>query len=737
VSGVLVTLLLGCGGPKPDAELTDSGTSEDTAANPNPDPAPWPHLAYPGVKSDEFSRGRMVNTWVGGAPVGARVLFYTSGTSMGEGPCEDDGHCFDILDPVLLGEAVSGEDEIATLVTDVAADEPFAHRYVQAVVEDPDSAARAFTNVLLRYVVATGADSPVSFSRMTSSHHPSPNTVGNTHTGGVAWIDYNNDYWSDLFVTNGADRQHFLFRNDGDGTFTDVSHLVPKPSQSIEDAGVKFGDLDNDGDSDIIVTADNPFFTSYVKNPSDGGPNMLYRNEGDGTFVEVAASAGIVDPRGWRTSSAALADIDNDGFLDLYLANWAVGVWPHENTDRMLLNRGDGTFDDVTEERGADGGGRDPLTVMFFDADLDGFSDLYVGNTAHVDEPPKFEPDDLFYRNDGGFFREVIAESPGMGDDAIAAMGMDVGDIDNDGDFDLYVTDFWNETPTLPKGNPLYLGHGDGTFSDNACEDRGVCVGYVSWPANFEDLDRDGDVDLVTGTQNDFMPDQVFINDGTGHFTYRLLGPLTNNAAHGGSTADYDGDGAVDLFFWNQASSSVLFRNDGIDDGEWLQLRLFGTVSNRDAIGAVVRATAGGVTQMRRVSGGDSAHSQRELIVHFGLGTHATAEVEITWPSGAVQTLGSIDADQLVFVDETAGVLTEDLTETTATWSASAEELTVTARSSFGGRTALSVDGDALTYDAAAVQHVHSVALVTVDPGSVEIVSERGGSWTVSTQVVP
>jgi len=757
VPSVAMALWLGsgCGGDAsqtpPSSSTTPTASTADTSTSTTPSTSTptadsastlveeWPYPNLPELDSDELVRGREARIRVEGAPAGARVVFYDDDSEMGEGPCEEDGLCFGLLDPQLLGEATADDEGVAVFTQQVPADEPPKHVFFQAVVEDPAGPARFATDPVLRYVAMGQSESPATFTKVQSREQPHPYTDGNSHTGGIAWVDYNGDFWPDLFITNGGGLRQFLFRNDGDGTFSDVSDLVRKPHELVEPAGVKFGDFDNDGDSDIFLPVDTPHpFNSQIQMPHDGGPNLLYLNNGDGTFDEAAEAAGLLDPRGWRNSAAALGDIDNDGFLDVYLGNWAPGNWPHDNDDRMLRNQGDGTFADVTEEQGTDSLARDTLTAQFFDADLDGKLDLYVGNIAHIDSPPDYQPDDIFYLNGAGSFRDATADSPGLGDDAIAAMGIDVGDIDNDGDFDVYVTDKWDATEVLPLGNPLYLGNGDGTFSDNACQDRGVCVGWVSWPAKFEDFDRDGDLDLWTATQNTWMPDQLFVNDGTGHFTYHLLDDFVDNAAHGGSTADFDGDGDVDIYVWNQASDSTLLVNDGIDDNHWLELKLFGTASNRDAIGAIVRATTSSGTQMRRVSGGDSAHSQRELILHFGLGTDDSAEIEVTWPSGTVQDLGTVSGDSLVFVDESEGVLDERLTFVEAQYFATTQELLVRAKSSFGGRTTLEATGlGPLAYDAAEVGHGFWFPKVAIPPLEVEITADRGGSWTVPVEVVP
>jgi len=562
-------------------------------------------------------------------------------------------------------------------------------------------------------------------------------TEGNSHCGGCAWVDYNGDFWPDLFVTNGTGHPHWLFRNEGDGTFADVSDLVAKPDPQIPDAGVKFGDLDNDGDQEILVVVDHAWTSTMDYNPPDGGPNLLYVNQGDGTFVEDAAGTGILDPLGRRNICAGLADYDRDGFLDVYIANWQMNGGQEDNDDRILHNDGDGTFTDVTAQLGLDAYGRDTLTCLWYDAELDGWPDLYVGVATALPGPTQ-NPNDVFYSNQGGTFVDATGDPTVLGNDAQAAMGADIGDIDNDGDWDLYVTDQYL-FPVPPLGNPLYLGDGNGGFLDNTADVAGVQANN-SWPTNFVDFDHDGWVDLFVGRKGAQFPDFVYMNERDGTFRREYCPELFGNGLRGGSVADYDGDGDMDLFFWNYRQESELIRNDSklaAPVSRWLELKLIGTTSNRDAIGALVRVTTGGLTQMRRVSGGDSAHSQQDTIVHFGVGDATRATVRIDWPSGAVQTFSSVATNQLVFVDESAGVMTEDVTPLVATWSSAAQALELEFASNFGGRSRLTADGfGPLAYQAASVSY-HGTWSAAQAPTTVTVTSERGGSWNVPVTVVP
>lgn len=557
-------------------------------------------------------------------------------------------------------------------------------------------------------------------------------TIGNTHTGGSAWVDYNGDYLADLFVTNGGGYKHWLFRNEGDGTFADVSYLVPKPDNKLEDAGVKFADIDNDGDSDIFVPVDNAhFLIPNITQPGDGGPNLLYVNQGDGTFAEAAEVAGLVDPLGRRSIASAFADYDLDGLVDLYVANWELMKLPlglQDSYDRLLHNVGGGIFEDVTAETGVDGGGLDALVVAWADLNQDQYPDLYVGNVAHAYCPPNFLIDDKFYRNVAGTFTDFADTSPGIGDDAPAAMGFDVGDIDNDGDWDVYITDII-EGHVTPLVNVLYKGNPNGTLSDNSA-DTAFVTADRSWPCNFADFDRDMWTDLWVGTSLTEDLDYMFVNRRDGTFGSVAVDGFHGYKSRGGSISDYDGDGDVDIFAWAHDGLSHFLRNDSTDTRNWIEFKLLGVESNRDAIGAVVRIGAGGVTQMRRVSGGDSAHSQSDLIVHFGAANHATVNVGVTWPTGVEQQFPAVPVNQLVVVDEATGIVVEELAEMEVVYDAVGRALSVVTRSNYGGRTSLTVPGyGPLRYVAERTRFEGVFEELEAVPSDLRIESSRGGSW--------
>ncbi|MFT5288433.1 MAG: hypothetical protein ACI8QS_001457 [Planctomycetota bacterium] len=561
-------------------------------------------------------------------------------------------------------------------------------------------------------------------------------TQGNTHTGGSAWIDYNGDLLPDLFVTNGKNLPHYLFRNEGGGTFSDVSHLVPKPDIGTDSAGAIYGDIDNDGDYDLFVMVDSPeiVVVNQPVNPPEGGPNLLYLNNGDGTFAEVGASYGVVHPLDLRTICAGFADYDLDGFLDLYLGSWTPYSLPlgtQDDYDRLLHNDGDGTFTDVTTQYGTDGYGLDALCMLWLDTDFNLFPEFYLGNTAFTHSPPAFDTTDAFYRNNLGLsFTDEVTGELGFGHDAYAPMGIDAGDIDNDGDWDLYITDT-QTTPPRPMGNALYLGNPDGTFGTNQAANAGV-QSESSWPCGFADFDRDGWVDLWVGTLASTTGDRIYRNMHDGTFTQVIVPNFIPSRSRGGSYADYDGDGDMDLFDQNDKANSHLFENTTLTTSGWIEFKLYGQTSNRGAVGTVVRLSSDGLNQMRRVSGGDSAHSQSDSILHFGTGASSTVSATITWPSGAVQALPALVPGDIYLIDETAGLLSEVVSDAGITYDELSGTLTVVVSDTFGGRTSLSAvtHGD-LTYDAASLTYTGSFGGLSVRPDNCTIASERGGNWTL------
>ncbi len=486
------------------------------------------------------------------------------------------------------------------------------------------------------------------------------------HGLGISWIDVNDDGWPDLFVTNGFNRDAHLFLNDGAGAFANVDNLLPA-LPNVELMGSVFADYDNDGDSDLYVFTDNEVMESV-----DGPPNLLLKNlfvesgriipPGVPLFVDVAPEAGVDDladpPFGaypaYRSTTGGWLDYDRDGDVDLYVAHWAWRV-PGQapNADRLFRNNGDGTFTDVTTQVGihwdlaSDSENLRPA-LAFIAAHLDGdlWPDMYVSNVR--DQPPFHH--DFLYRNDGdGTFSDVTADSPGVGDDTEADMGLTVSDVELDGDWDFYISDLMDTNlDEEPLGNAFYLGNGDGTFGENSAVEAGI-DGDDSWGVNFFDVDRDGYEDLFVAVTGMSKTSLLFMNDKDATFTEQAVasGITATGKGRGSSVADYDRDGDLDLAVVYEDGELKLYRNDSINARHWLALKLRGTVSNRDAIGALVRVTASSRVLMRQVLGGSSIHGQDDLDLFFGIGQATRAsKVEVFWPGGLVNTYTNVNADQ-------------------------------------------------------------------------------------------
>ncbi|PYT16962.1 MAG: hypothetical protein DMF51_03440 [Acidobacteria bacterium] len=502
---------------------------------------------------------------------------------------------------------------------------------------------------------------------------------------GACWLDYDGDGWQDLYLVQsgplpGSPRppgtpHSRLFKNKGDGTFVDVTDAAGVANATGYGNGCTAGDYDNDGDEDLYVT--------------NFGPSVLYRNNGDGTFTDVTAQAGVAN--GLYATSAAWADYDNDGRLDLFVANYvdftmddqkfcgdvrknrrsychpdAYGGLP----DLLYHNEGGGRFKEVARASGIwdpDGKG---LGVVWFDYNNDGNQDLYVANDATPN---------MLYRNDGnGRFTDVtLLAGVCCSEDGKpqSGMGVDAGDLDGDGWQDLFVTNLSNETNEFYRN----LG-GKGPF---AIVTYPAGLGEVSllmsgWGTDMFDFDNDGDLDLVVTNghpMDDIALDSdiityaerpfLFENDGHGKFADvgRTHGAYFNgtDVGRGLATADYDNDGDLDMLIATNGRKPTLLRNDGGSAaGHWITLRLVGARCNRDAIGARVTVRAGGHAQVYDTRSSSSYLSQNDMRLHVGLGSAAQVDsIEIRWPEKVkrVEKLGPVGADQFLVVKEGSGIV--------------------------------------------------------------------------------
>ncbi len=476
--------------------------------------------------------------------------------------------------------------------------------------------------------------------------------------GGAAAADFDNDGWVDLYVTR-VRQPNLLYRNLGDGTFADVA-ATAGVDFSGRSSGCIWGDVNNDGWVDL-----------YLLTINRNGQNFLYLNNGDGTFREEAAAWGVAMTGGVERgpSSAAFGDYDLDGRLDL-----VVWTWSADNPANALYHNEGGAFVDVTEA--ARVFERIPRQGVSFRDEVEGwsgaFSDMDGDGWADLVHAGDFVTS-RYYRNRRNGSFEDVTEAARVGTDE-NGMGSAIGDYDNDGDLDWFVTAIFD--PNAPfgdwdgSGNRFYQNEGDSLFSDQT-DARGVRDGGWGWGASFLDYDNDGDLDLVMTNGVDFPfltnedrfnhdPMKLWRNDGPGLMpeVSTSVGLTDTRSGKGLVVFDYDRDGDLDLFIANNADTPMLYRNDGGSQRAWLQVTLRGTLTSREGIGAVVRvqATPESPVQMRELRAASNFMSQNETLAHFGFDRPVSVlhRVWVTWPaSGTVSELHDVPVNQRLLLAET------------------------------------------------------------------------------------
>jgi enediyne biosynthesis protein E4 len=508
-----------------------------------------------------------------------------------------------------------------------------------------------------------------------------------TKGSGVAFFDYDNDGWIDIYLTNGnrleahwppgkAPISH-LYKNNRDGTFSDVTEKSGLGTTGWQ-TGVCIGDYDNDGWDDLFCC----FW----------GHNILYRNNGDGTFTDVTHKAGLYKDE-WRWGSGCtFLDYDRDGRLDLFVCNY-IKLLPMDipsakdtsycqwkgipvmcgprglpgGTNLLYHNDGDGTFTDVSEKSGIlKTGPRYSITAVSYDFDNDGWPDIYIA----VDS----EPSILFHNNHDGTFTDVaVMAGCAYNNDGHeqAGMGVAVADYDCDGWFDIFKTNFADDTVNL------YHNNGDGTFTDVALSAGvGINTQYVAWGCGFIDYDNDGwkdilqvnghvypEVDQFNFGETFKNPRIVYRNLGDGHFrdVSAEMGPGISErfSSRGAAFGDYNNDGDMDALILNLNDLPSLLRNEGGNKQNWIKIKLIGTHSNRTAIGTRVRVITGKHIQMDEVHGGTSVMSQSDLRLHFGIGRLDTVDlIEVKWPTTwKVERFRNVKANQILMIREGAGIV--------------------------------------------------------------------------------
>jgi hypothetical protein len=492
---------------------------------------------------------------------------------------------------------------------------------------------------------------------------------------GAAFLDYDRDGNMDVLIVNGSSLSRFksggdpmvaLYRNDGSGHFTDVTARSGLTRRGWG-MGTCVADYDNDGFPDIYVTG--------------LGSNVLWHNNGNGTFT----ATGQATDSGWSTG-CAFGDYDRDGRVDLYVAHYLSMEWEKVapngerpckfmniavpcgpkplkgEPDVLYRNMGNGTFLDVTKAAGVSiPGGHYGFSVLFTDLDDDGWPDIYVAS----DSVPS-----LFFRNlqNGTFAEQALRSGIAVSGDGReqAGMGVDVGDYDGDGRLDLIKTHFSQDYTTI------YRNLGGGLFSDVSVS-AGMRLGpHLGWGVGFVDLDNDGRLDLfvsnghvwsnidATGTSTYLQKKQVYRNIGGGRFqdvTREVGGAvLEPKASRGTAFGDFDNDGDIDVLVVNNDERPTLLRNDTAG-GRWITVRLEGTASNRDAIGAHVTIETAGARQVAEVRSGGSYISHNDTRVHFGLGARTKVDrLQIRWPSGRIETATDLVSNQFYVAREGSGV---------------------------------------------------------------------------------
>lgn len=558
------------------------------------------------------------------------------------------------------------------------------HRFGYAAWMRVIARTLAALSLVTALCATAGAQTPVAFVDVTADaglafrHNNGafgekylPETFGS----GVLWLDVDDDGWPDLLFVNSTawpgraepPTSPALYRNDGDGTFSDITSGsgLDVPLYGIGGAAA---DYDNDGHIDIYLTV--------------LGPNRLLRGRGDGLFDDVTQHAGVGDPA--FSTSALWFDYDKDGHLDLFVANYV--KWSRETdlfcslagdtksyctpesyqgeSPTLYRNRGDGTFENVTEAAGVRVPSSKGLGVAMLDADADGWVDVFVANDT--------QPNQLFRNRGNGTFEDIgVIAGVAFSDRGVAraGMGVDAADYDGSGRPSLVVGNFTAEMMALyhNEGNTLFIDDGARSGLGQAT------LSTLTFGCFFFDADLDGwldifaanghvadDVERIRAGVTYAQRPQFFRNLGGGRFEEQRDGLRALEVpvvGRGAAFADADRDGDLDVVVTANGGSARLLRNDGERQHHLVRVRTVGVVSNRDGIGAVVAVAAGGRTRVQMVKTGSSFASQSERVLTFGLAdATSVSTLTVTWPSGLVESLQDVGADQIITVEEGRGI---------------------------------------------------------------------------------
>lgn len=489
------------------------------------------------------------------------------------------------------------------------------------------------------------------------------NNIVESSCGGTAFFDYDKDGFIDIYVTSGTWLKGFtksekpselphnhLYRNLGDGTFEDVTEKadVGGPWYSM---GVSAGDFDNDGYTDLYL--------------SNYGENVLLKNKGNGSFTNVTEKAGVTGGK-MCSVGAVWLDYDNDSYLDLYVGNYLDfdpnykyfytpdGFPPpmayESEPDVLFHNNGNGTFTDVTKAMGIEDIDGRSMGVGAADLDDDGFVDIYIANDHTLN---------YLWHNEGGKHFTDIGTKSGtafsQGGEATVSMSVDFADYNGDNLLDIFVSD--------DTYCSLYENVGNGVFTDKAMPSgiSSKAAQFVGWSSSFMDYDNDGNIDIykTNGALKHLygQESQLFRNEGNGTFNEISLelGPYFSKeyVGRGSCIGDYDNDGDLDIFIVNLNDHCRFLRNNKGNLNNWITINLVGTTSNRDGIGATVKVTSGGKTQMTQKKSTVGYLSQNDPRLHFGLAKNTMVEkIVVKWPSGKVQVLTNVKANQILDIKE-------------------------------------------------------------------------------------
>jgi hypothetical protein len=549
---------------------------------------------------------------------------------------------------------------------------------------EDEKGANDFGVSFVNIAASAGLTRPVVYGGLHTKRY-----IIETNGCGVAFLDYDNDGWVDILLLSGTRLEGFprgkeptpmLYRNNGNGSFTDVTQQSGLAQIGWASA-ISVGDYDNDGFDDVFITY--------------WGQNVLYRNNGNGKFTDQTAKAGLATKgRRWG-AGCAFVDYDRDGDLDLFVANYLIFepenvpepgkgancLWKGipvncgpkglpADTNLLYRNNGDGRFTDVSDASGISKvKNRYPMTAIVTDYDDNGWPDIYVAcdSTASI----------LYSNRGDGRFDDVALETGSAYNEdgqPQAGMGVSSGDYNGDGWIDIFKTHFADDLPVL------YKNTGSNFFEDSSRAAGFEHTKYVQWGTGLVDLDNDGWPDIFTVTGNVYpevekvfkqyphrSPRLIYRNLGNHRFkdVTALCGPGAQEmqSSRGCAFGDFDNDGDIDVLVMNMNEPPSLLRNDYAGErsrgaNNWLKLKLIGTKSNRSAIGARARLKTGAHLQTQEVSSQSSYYSHNDRRLHFGLGRNQVVDrIEIRWPGGQIEVLKEVAANQIVTIKEGAGIV--------------------------------------------------------------------------------